>query len=410
MENNRKNSLAFLTIFIFAISIITAIGLNGPSPVLTFIMDDLNINMAQGGFLFSVIFASVIVFNLAGPYIQDRIGLKQMFNLTMLFTIVGLLLNLVTTSYALLIIGRIVLGVGFGLAIPFTGAAIMHWYNPAQQVKMNTAYALVPYIASLFVYGLTIPMFRMLGESWRMTLSVWGFVGIGIMVIWMISMKSKGPGNGDNTAENEEVKSGENVYIAVLKRKEVVLLIITFVCDFISFSIASGLLPTFYITEHGMSEDMANNITLIFPIGAIIAALVAGVIMTKTGRNKPLLWFGQLARMVGSFLVFLGGASALGLFGVVLLGVGNAVWIPAMYQVPMELENMTPNRVAAAFAIITSCGFVGGIVGPPLAGWIGEAYSLGLAIGLSGIPCAIGLVACLMIRETGPGAKNKKTS
>ena len=79
-----------------------------------------------------------------------------------------------------------------------------------------------------------------------------------------------------------------------------------------------------------------------------------------------------------------------------------------MFVVPMELEGMTPARVGAAFSLITSSGFAGGLAAPVLAGTLSAHTSYGFAIFICIIPCLIGLVACLFIRETGPLAKSAK--
>lgn len=405
MESKKVNKLSFLTVFIILGVFVSYIAQMGPSPVLTLIMDDLNISLSDAGFSISVIFIPIIIVSLIGPYIQERIGLKNMFILTMIANIVGILFYYVSTTFALLLVGRIIYGVGFGLSVPFIGAAIMHWYTPKQQVSMNTVNALFPYVANLIVYGFTIPLFEMFSDSWQAALAIWGFVGIVIVVIWIIGAKNEGPIKNEDEAG--KVATGKNVYLNLLKRKEIIILIIAFVCDFISYSIVSGLLPTYYITEHGMSETMANNLTLIFPFAGIAGGLVAFGVMAKTGRRKTLLWMGQAFKVAGVLLIFFFGASPLGYVGVAAVGVGNCLWIPALYIVPMELEDMSPTLVGAAFALITSCGFVSGFIAPPVAGWFGENFSLNLAIGLCAIPCTIGMIACFMIRETGPGAKKK---
>ena len=95
--------------------------------------------------------------------------------------------------------------------------------------------------------------------------------------------------------------------------------------------------------------------------------------------------------------------------GIVLVGVGNCIWIPPMFVVPMELEGMTPARVGAAFSLITSCGYAGGLAAPVLAGALSARTSYGFAIFVCILPCLAGLAACLAIRETGPGAAPHKT-
>jgi CP family cyanate transporter-like MFS transporter len=408
MDKNEKqqtvNKLPALTALIILGIFFMYIAQMHPSAVLTQIMNDLGINMAQGGFGISVIFIPIIIFAMIGPFIQQKIGLKNMYVLTLIIGGVGIMLYLLADSYAMLLTGRVLYGIGFGLGTPFIGAAIMYWYTPKQQETMNTINALFPYFANVLVYGTTIPMMEMFNGSWRMALAIWGIFCVVVLTFWLGMVKDEGPISAEIAGE---VSSDKNVYLNLLKRKEIVILIIAFVCDFISFSIISSMLPTYYETEAGYTPDMANNLTMIFPIAGIAGGLIAYGYMGKSGRRKGLLVIGQVMKVVGIALFYFGKSGFIGFVGVALVGIGNCIWIPPMFLVPMELEKMTPTLVGAAFSLITSCGFVSGLIAPAVAGWMGDNFTLRLAIFLCAFPCLIGTFACMMIRETGPGAKMK---
>ncbi|MDL2254409.1 MFS transporter [Ruminococcaceae bacterium OttesenSCG-928-I18] len=407
MEEKKKsiNKLSVVTILIVLGIFFLYIAQMNPSAVLTQIMADLSINMAQGGMGISIIFVPIIICSLIGPYILAKLGLKNTFIVTLIIGGGGILLYLLANSYMMLLVSRVLYGIGYGLGVPFIGAAIMHWYTPKQQVTMNTINALFPYIANLIVYGLTIPMMELFNGSWKWALAIWGILCFAVLIFWVAMVKNEGPISAEVAGE---VSSDKNVYLNLIKRKEIIILIIAFVCDFISYSVVSGLLPTYYEVEAGYSPEMANNLTLIFPFAGIAGGLFAFWYMARSGKRKGLLVLGQAMKAVGIALFYFGGASALGFIGVGLIGMGNCIWIPAMYQVPLELERMTPTLVGAAFALITSCGFAMGFVAPALAGWMGDNFTLRLAIFLCAFPCLIGMVACLLIRETGPGRKNKE--
>ncbi|MDL2253918.1 MFS transporter [Ruminococcaceae bacterium OttesenSCG-928-I18] len=405
MQKKSVNKLPVLTVLGVAGIFFLYIGQMNPSAVLTQIMGDLNLNMAQGGFSISIIFIPIIIFALIGPYIQMKIGLKNMYIITLIVGGGGILMYLFANSYMMLLAARVLYGIGFGLGTPFFGAAIMHWYTPKQQVTMNTLNALFPYIGNVLVYGLTIPMMELFGGSWRMALSIWGILCFVVLIAWIAGVKNEGPIAAE---EAGEVTTDKNVYLNLLKRKEIIILIVAFVCDFISFSIVSSMLPTYYEVEAGYSPELANNLTLIFPVAGIVGGLIAFGYMAKSGRRKGLLVLGQAMKVVGIILFYFGTTTAIGFIGVALIGMGNCIWVPAMFEVPMELENMTPTLVGASWSLITSCGFVSGLIAPTVAGWMGDNFTLRLAIFLCAFPCLIGMIACLLIRETGPGAKNKK--
>ena len=407
MEKQAGNKLGITTALIVIGILLMYIAQTNPSALLVEIMDDLGINMAQGGFGISIVFLTCIVFSLLGPYIQHRIGLKNMYVLTLLVGGVGIALSLFATSYVMFLFSRAIYGAGFGLGIPFFGAAIMHWYSHRQQEAMNTINALFPFIGGIAYLALSVPLMKLFGGSWRLSLAFWGFLSIVVLMIWIVTVKNEGSFSSESAeiAEETAEEAGIIIYFNLIRRRESLILIIAIVSDFIAYAIVAGLLPTYYELEAGYSIETANSLALIFPGAAIPSGLFAYWHMARTGRRKGLIVFGQLIKVAGTVMFYFGGASLIGLVGIGCIGVGCCIWFPALYLVPMELERMTPTLVGAAHALISSFGFASGLISPAIAGWMGDIFSLRLAIFLSALPCMIGTIACLMIRETGPGAR-----
>lgn len=375
-----------------------------PAPVLTLIMDDLKVDMSQAGLGISIIFPVTIVFSLIGGYLLQSLGIKKLYLMTLIITGIGVLGNYFATSYTLFLAARIIYGIGFGLSIPFLGAAIMAWYKPKQREYMNTIMAMYPFITNFAVFGLTMPIYGALGNSWRAALGVWGILTIVVAVVWaFFSRKHVFP----QEAGEEEGQKEDHLYRNLIKRKEVLILCITFICDFASYAFILGILPTFYQVEAGLPIEKANSLASIFPFAGIIAVIIAGVIMSASGRRKPMLVLGQLFKFVGFILVVVGVAGPLGLVGSALIGAGTAMWIPSNYMIPMELDDMNPTRVGGAFALQFTAAFIAGSLAPVIGGWLSEIITIKYALLVFGMPNLISFVATMMIRETGPAGRLK---
>ncbi|GKI14181.1 hypothetical protein CE91St44_06660 [Oscillospiraceae bacterium] len=400
---SKKTHLNLVTALIISGVFSLYVAQMNPSAVLTLIEQEYQINSTVSSFGISVIFLPVILFSMAGPYLQARIGLKRTYALALLLGGLGVAFNVFANSFLMFCLGRVVYGAGFGLSTPFIGAAIMRWYTPLQQVRMDTVNALLPYLGNILVFALTLPLTAVFAGSWKMALAVWGFFSFAVLLFWLLLVPGDAPYAGPSLHRPEK-----RLYRDLLRRREILLLLIAFVCDFVSFSVITSLLPTYFQRDCGLAIETANQLTTLFPIAGVAGGLAAYRIMSRTGRRKPLLWSGQALKAVGIALIYQGGVGPLGFTGMVLIGVGNCIWIPPMFVVPMELEGMTPARVGAAFSLITSSGFAGGLAAPVLAGTLSAHTSYGFAIFICIIPCLIGLVACLFIRETGPLAKSAK--
>ena len=58
----------------------------------------------------------------------------------------------------------------------------------------------------------------------------------------------------------------------------------------------------------------------------------------------------------------------MGIAGIIVFALGNGMWMPVMYTMPMEMDGMDDSRVGAAFAFMSSCGFLMGFISPILGG------------------------------------------
>lgn len=138
--------------------------------------------------------------------------------------------------------------------------------------------------------------------------------------------------------------------------------------------------------------------------------------MSLLHRRKELLSAGQLVKLAGILVLTLGISRSawLGIAGAALFGLGNGMWMPAMYSMPMNMPGMTPSRVGAAFALISSCGFVAGFLSPILGGWLTDtlaaiswaesgtaahAFGLKWSLFLFGFTNLISFVASLLLQE-----------
>ena len=106
----------------------------------------------------------------------------------------------------------------------------------------------------------------------------------------------------------------------------------------------------------------------------------------------------------------------MGIAGIIVFAVGNGMWMPVMYTMPMEMDGMDDSRVGAAFAFMSSCGFLMGFISPILGGGLTNTimamaphkdlvlrhvFGLKWSLFLFGFTNIEALVCALRIEETG---------
>lgn len=426
-KNILKNKMNYINLLIIIGLLISYLEQMAPAPLLGTLRDYFNIgnNDALLNLSISIMYPPIIAASIVGGVIEQKVGTKNLFTLSMLFVAIGVLINYVSVNYTIYLAGRLLYGIGFGLGIPFIGSAIMKWYTPKQREVMNTINGLFPFVGTVMSFGLLVPIYMLFNKSWKNAIGIWGFVIVIILVLWIIVFYEKKTNTVKKKAVKEEYE--KNMYINLWKRRNIKLLCITFVCDFFCYSYMSVILPTFISETGHMSEALAGFWSAIaFPAMGIIGAMIGGILIANTGKRKPTMALGQILEVIGISFAALGSSISIWctIVGVSIFGLGNSIWMPGAYTVPMELEKMNSNRVGAAFALITSCGFVAGFVSPIFGGMLtnmfmsisnisnpiqSHAFGLKWSMFLFGFINLIGFISVTLMKETGPGIPKIKT-
>ena len=170
-----------------------------------------------------------------------------------------------------------------------------------------------------------------------------------------------------------------------------------------------------------LTEQTAGLISAFaFPGVGVVGAFLGGALMSMIGKRKPPMAYGQLLKFLGLVLVVFGANISLPLVvvGLACYGLGDGLWMPAVYMLGMELDDMNPTRVGAAFALFISCGYAAGFISPVLGGWLtdflaplsgapnaslGHVFGLKWSLFIFAFANLISFVSVLLLDETGPG-------
>ena len=328
----------------------------------------------------SVIFPAIIVSSILGGRFEEKLGTYGLYIATLVFVTVGLLLNLVAWNYAVFLAGRIVFGLGFGLGIPFIGSAIMKWYPEKRRDSMNTLNALFPFIGTLISYAVMNPLISLFGK-WPPAMAVWGAGTLLILMFWALCISpDKIKEYPPPAEESQSDGNGSGLYAGLIKRREIRGLSLIFMCDFFCYSFISVVIPTlaWELGAGELSEAAAGALAaLAFPAFGLVGCFLGGLWSQRSGRRKPVLLCGQVFKLIGVFVaVILARVSVYAsMAGFALFGIGNGMWMPVMYCIPMDLKGMDSAKTGAAFALMSACGFVCGFISPTVGGWLTDWFS-----------------------------------
>ena len=131
----------------------------------------------------------------------------------------------------------------------------------------------------------------------------------------------------------------------------------------------------FLVSVAAVSESKAALGYAVFSLAMVTMRLIGDRIVAKLG---PLFTarFGGAVAMAGSLMAIIWGTYPMSLLGFALMGIGYSVIMPLAFSRAANDETMSPG---AAIASVSTLGYGGILLGPPLIGFVADASSLSAA-------------------------------
>jgi MFS family permease len=128
--------------------------------------------------------------------------------------------------------------------------------------------------------------------------------------------------------------------------------------------------------------------------------LASGWAVGRLGNRHTLRWAGLLVA-VGMALALATTAPSLVIVGFLVVGLALAAIVPLAFSVSGDL---VPHKAASAISVVTTFGYGGFLLGPPLVGGLAEVVGLRVALGLIAVAGLCVFVLSLRLEEKGEGS------
>ncbi|WP_275440208.1 MFS transporter [Paenibacillus sp. ACRRY] len=395
-------------------SLVPTIIFVGPTVFIPMMMEDLNITTAEAGIIVTIVLLGAGLTGTLGGPLMSKFGIKHTRTIALVFYTIGGLVPLFTSSFTVLLLSRILIGVGMGIAAGTSVGVTMDWYPPKERPLINSLNSILSLAGSFLALVLAIPVYNLVGGDWKMTLELFGVVMLITTILWMIfaknnvQAKTTAPVGVD--ADPSNVRPKESVLKQVLRRKEVILLIVAYLSFMLASQSLQTFLPTFYQTDLQMSAAKSGTITSLISLASVVAGVLVGVLMAASGRRKIFMWPLLVLLLIGCVGSVTLPDGWMLYASVILIGLALNGWLPAMFTSVMELEGMTPEKAGAAQGVILSVGMFGGAVSTLVIGIIAEHTGLRNALLYFSFLAVFAIIATLIFPETGPKAKRNKVT
>ena len=346
MGSNAKRSPGAI-LFVMLVSMTAgAMCLNKVSPVLTDIMSAFSIQSASAGLLISVFVFSGIILAIPVGMIISKFGAYKMGILALAVTIIGSALGALTNSYAIMLISRIVEGIGLVFLMTIGPAAVGSAFSDKRRGAAMGL--LMCFMAFGQIIMLNLAPLIASALSWK---SIWWGTAIYAaiaLILWIFIARGI-----DNSEKSEGAAiSTTSILKETLTNKSLWLISITLMCYLITQQGTYSFLPTYLSTKLGYSTSAAGSIVSVASIVGIPVGILTGVVADKIGsRKKPLgvlmigcavsyllmPWFPGAIYIV---LIILYGIVTMGIVGLVMASATEVIDRPDQANMAISLVNM----------------------------------------------------------------------
>ena len=375
------------------------LGLNfmAPTPLFTLIMEDYGINRGLVSLLVSAPIIVLTISLLPSGILISKIGSKKAMAIGGLLMSSGLLAPLFD-SFVMMVLMRLLFGVGAAICLPVTSSILMEWFKPNELPILNGVNESGRSVGVAIGLLFAVSIANVFG--WDMVFFFFGLLPMFATVLWLVGGRSVSVVE----EQSDEVSLSNN--IDLIFNRNTLLIAIASMGPFALFIGYSSWLPTYYNEVHGMTIERSSSLVAVLPFVAAIATPLSGIIVSKLGIRRPILIMAGLTFPLlafGSFMI-----TSTILITICIIGLGSmfALYIVTILTIPMELPGIDASKVGIVTAGALTIGNGTAVFSPIFIGSFTDLTgSYTPALSIVAIMPLLMIISGVLLPETGRRAK-----
>jgi MFS family permease len=390
MKSQRKAWAVMLAAYLAGVAI--ALNQSKVPPIMPTLLQSLHMDMATGGWLMSAFAVAGVLLGIPAALVLDKVGPKLAGLIALGCTLLGSVIGALANEPAMLLLGRVVEGIGLGLITVIAPAVISLWFAPHERgTPMGIWASWVP-VGGFIMYNLAGPLLASFG--WQ---GLWWFGALFSLIAFVIYaiVVSAPPTIG---AVNDQPRDSNGSLGRKLLNPASWTLALVFGTFNFAFMGFATWAPSYFNQGLGLTPEAASFNASLSSLAVIPSTIIAGRVLDRV-KNRHLLLTVALA-MSGILLFWsfqLGGVSIIVPYMLMLGLVAGFVPSATFTLAPETMPN--PRFAGLALGIVSVGQNLGMFFGPPLVGgliagrnWAAGTVPLMVAV-VIGVAASIGLQA-----------------
>ncbi|HEX3032056.1 MAG TPA: MFS transporter [Bacillota bacterium] len=386
----------------------------GPS-----MMKEFNWSATQFGLVSTAFFIGYACTMIIGGWLADRFGGGKVIIFGALWWSVFVFLTPFGTSLGSMVIIRMLMGMGEGVALPAISSMVAKWI-PKREAGLAQGLCLIGVPLGI---TLTMPLAAWIIQrhSWQMVFWSFAFTAPVWILIWLRFGKDR-PENDPalSREELEYIKSAQGSPEAVGQSAELTPRdifstpsvwtgAVSFFCTNYLFYLFMTWLPTYFMRGRGLQLGQSALYTMMPYIVAVFTYPIGGYLADKAaarfGDNLGRKIFPIVGMVAAGVLLILGSQAESVVNAVALISASNGLLCLTMggyYSMPMVFSRKNAGKITGLWSTFAT---IGGITAPLLTGVVVDAYGYNFALYLGACISIVGsliLLSGVKVKEIVP--------
>ena len=267
----------------------TSLGVLSPN-----LMHDFNINPNNMGLLGGVFFLSFAIFQIPAGILIDKYGPRKVMSSVIIFAVLGSIIFALSNSFYILLIGRVLMGLGCSICLMGSLVLITRWTDSDQFSKLAGIILAVGGIGGLLATTPLSYFSELFG--WRLSFWLAAAVTFCVMVLYYFILEDRK--NDLILNRSNETISLKNL-LFILKERNFKFMIPMSLMSYSSLVVILGLWGAPYLKDiHGLDIVERGKILMLMAISWNIGSFVFGRLRSIFGNYKNVVIFGAIGVII----------------------------------------------------------------------------------------------------------------
>ena len=333
----------------------------------------------------SAVFLWFFILSVPVGILQDRIGKRNVLNIGMLVTALGLFVPYFFYSFETALIGFALLGIGNTIVQVSANPLLVDVVPSNRRSSFLSFSQFVKALGSMIAAPLAGFLAGYFGD-WKLIFLVFGIVSL-LSVIWLYFVKIEESVNTDKRATfASSFKLFGNGYITMM-----VIGIFLVVGIDVGINTISG---QFLKAKFDISQTFAESGRSVYFFGKMLGTFAGALLLAKVASRKFFIWSSILGLTAILGLIF-APTSMTAMIIIFIIGLGVANIFPLIFSITVGKYPLRANEISGLMIMAVS----GGAAIPPLMGWIQDTTGTATATIFVLVACAVYLLVLSLFQK-----------